>query len=363
MPRSIAGSSLSRYASTDFESQPDPAFEGVNIDHLSTDEIFDEISNLEEQKSKISREIELFEEYCQKFGIPDVPSPIENVDKLSSRKKKRQNQEKKMEKLSLECKNEVVSKLIDAMKKEIAELACDQEKKIERFDDEFEQLLEQFKEIQRNKLEFDRDVAKIAKTKGSGDKFTRFHQNYVNQADGNVGKLKLKKQSMKDQLKRVNLSLKQKEETGDTLLEVDFQQLRIENQQFLERIDNKNQDLLFVKLKAGKCHVMLAQQQSELHNATHQHDRLMSKISEAREFSKLSDSHLKEVQNELYNEKRNRNQKNDMIASYEVPKIMDYVIQNDQSQKLELGLKEWSRKLQIAQQENIMLKKKFSRLN
>ena len=50
-------------------------------------------------------------------------------------------------------------------------------------------------------------------------------------------------------------SLKQKEETGDTLLEVDFQQLRIENQQFLERIDNKNQDLLYVKLKAGKCHV------------------------------------------------------------------------------------------------------------
>ena len=53
-------------------------------------------------------------------------------------------------------------------------------------------------------------------------------------------------------------SLKQKEETGDTLLEVDFQQLRIENQQFLERIDNKNQDLLYVKLKAGKCHVSLS---------------------------------------------------------------------------------------------------------
>ena len=31
MPRSLAGSSLSRYASTDFESQPDPAFEGLNL--------------------------------------------------------------------------------------------------------------------------------------------------------------------------------------------------------------------------------------------------------------------------------------------------------------------------------------------
>lgn len=60
---------------------------------------------------------------------------------------------------------------------------------------------------------------------------------------------------MKDQLKRVNLNLKQKEEQGDTLLEVDFNQLRIENQQFLERIDQKNQELLLAKLKAGKIHV------------------------------------------------------------------------------------------------------------
>ena len=39
------------------------------------------------------------------------------------------------------------------------------------------------------------------------------------------------------------------------LLEVDFQQLRIENQQYLERINQKNQDLIHAKLKAGKIHV------------------------------------------------------------------------------------------------------------
>ena len=42
---------------------------------------------------------------------------------------------------------------------------------------------------------------------------------------------------------------------------------------------------------------------------------------------------------------------------------MDYVMQNDKSQRAEIGIKEWTRKLQIAQQENLMLKKKFSRLN
>lgn len=43
----------------------------------------------------------------------------------------------------------------------------------------------------------------------------------------------------------------QKEEMGEVLHEVDFNQLKIENQQYLEKIDEKNQDLLRLKLMAG----------------------------------------------------------------------------------------------------------------
>ena len=35
---------------------------------------------------------------------------------------------------------------------------------------------------------------------------------------------------------------------GEVLHEVDFNQLKIENQQYLEKIDGKNQDLLRLKL-------------------------------------------------------------------------------------------------------------------
>lgn len=44
------------------------------------------------------------------------------------------------------------------------------------------------------------------------------------------------------------MQLKQKEEMGEVLHEVDFNQLKIENQQYLEKIDEKNQDLLRLKL-------------------------------------------------------------------------------------------------------------------
>jgi len=43
----------------------------------------------------------------------------------------------------------------------------------------------------------------------------------------------------------------QKEEMGEVLHEVDFNQLKIENQQYIEKIDERNQDLLRLKLMAG----------------------------------------------------------------------------------------------------------------
>ena len=38
---------------------------------------------------------------------------------------------------------------------------------------------------------------------------------------------------------------------GEVLHEVDFNQLKIENRQYLEKIEEKNQDLLRLKLMAG----------------------------------------------------------------------------------------------------------------
>ena len=51
--------------------------------------------------------------------------------------------------------------------------------------------------------------------------------------------------------KKLEMQIKQKEEMGEVLHEVDFNQLKIENQQYLEKIDEKNQELLRLKLMAG----------------------------------------------------------------------------------------------------------------
>ena len=91
--------------------------------------------------------------------------------------------------------------------------------------------------------------------------------------------MKLKRQAMKDQQQKVNLSLKQKEETGDTLLAVDFQQLQIENAQFLERIDIKNKELIHAKLKAGKAQASLQKQRKGLQDGLARQKYLTEQIA------------------------------------------------------------------------------------
>ena len=64
-------------------------------------------------------------------------------------------------------------------------------------------------------------------------------------------KLRLKNAALLVQKRKLRLQMFQKEEMGEALHEVDFQQLKIENSQYLERIDERNQDLLRLKLLAG----------------------------------------------------------------------------------------------------------------
>ncbi len=64
-------------------------------------------------------------------------------------------------------------------------------------------------------------------------------------------KMKLKNNSMRVRRCKLQAQLKQKEESGEVRHEVDFEQLKIENKQYNERYEDKNQELLKLKLSAG----------------------------------------------------------------------------------------------------------------
>ena len=67
-----------------------------------------------------------------------------------------------------------------------------------------------------------------------------------------MDKLHLKNISLRQKKHKLQGQLKQKEEAGEVRQEVDFEQLKIENKQYNEKFEEKNQELLKLKLSAGK---------------------------------------------------------------------------------------------------------------
>ena len=76
---------------------------------------------------------------------------------------------------------------------------------------------------------------------------------------------------------------------SQVLHEVDFNQLKIENSQYLEKIDERNQDLLCLKLKATNVLQVLNTYKEKLHVLTMESDRLNSEINQRKDLLRKID--------------------------------------------------------------------------
>lgn len=56
---------------------------------------------------------------------------------------------------------------------------------------------------------------------------------------------------MRKKKNKLQAELREKEELGEVLHEVDFKQLKIENKQYIEKIDEKNAEMIKLKKMVG----------------------------------------------------------------------------------------------------------------
>ncbi|KAG8143821.1 putative Coiled-coil domain-containing protein [Naja naja] len=208
-------------------------------------------------------------------------------------------------------------------------------------------------EIKRAMIEFDKDIVKtITKKKGSiiaSDKVLRYMEDRIRSRDVMKEKIHLKNDSLKVQKQKMQMQLKQKEELGEALHEVDFQQLKIENAQFLEKIDERNQDLLQLKLTVGNTLQILNFYKRKLHYAMAMATYLVKDIAQrkeslekiAREAIFVEEERLKA---EILNKKLRR-----QLAEYKVPPVLNYVHEKVALHDLENSLRIWERKVEIAE--------------
>jgi len=80
---------------------------------------------------------------------------------------------------------------------------------------------------------------------------------------------------------------------GEVLHEVDFNQLKIENQQYIEKIDERNQELLRLKMMSGNTLQVLNAYKKKLNTLTMELDRVKTDISARHELLSRIDEETK----------------------------------------------------------------------
>ena len=182
-----------------------------------------------------------------------------------------------------------------------------------------------------------------------GEKVVRYFEDQLKSMDLLVEKLRLKNASLKNKKRKMQLQLKQKEEAGEVRNEVDYDQLKIENKQFNEKCAEKNQELLNLKLKAGKTLQVLNTHKKELQTLCLESSALEGEITQREEMLAKIDAEAIVVDKEMKRAEASNKEARRLLEDYRVPDVMEYVQEKASLYELKKAVKVWERKVEIAE--------------
>ncbi|XP_037672262.1 coiled-coil domain-containing protein 113 isoform X3 [Choloepus didactylus] len=208
-------------------------------------------------------------------------------------------------------------------------------------------------EVQKAVHDFEKDILKtISKKKGSilaTQKVMKYIEDMNRQRDRMKDKLRLKNVSLKVQRKKLLLQLRQKEEVGEALHDVDFQQLKIENAQFLETIEARNQELIQLKLASGNTLQILSAYKSKLHQAMEMSINLDRELLLRKELLEKIERETIQVEEDRAKAEASNKKFRKQLAEFRAPQVMVYVQEKILNGELEKNIKTWERKVEIAE--------------
>ncbi|ELW66211.1 Coiled-coil domain-containing protein 113 [Tupaia chinensis] len=293
------------------------------------------VEELSYGNSALKTETEMFEKYYSKLEpgdqrpprLSDIKiSPAELAQIRGRRKSKSRVGVDRWVGLNVEQKLELVQKELEDTKDEIRHMRANAERNLQHHEAIIEEAEIQWSEVQKAIHEFEKDVLKtISKKKGS-ILATQKVLKYIE-----------------------DMNRRRKEEVGEALHDVDFQQLKIENAQFLETIEAKNQDLIQLKLASGNTLQVLNAYKGRLHRAMEMHVNLDKEILLRNELLEKIERETIQVEEDRAKAEALNKRLRKQLVEFRAPAVMMYVQEKIQSGELEKTIKMWERKVEIAE--------------
>ncbi|XP_008700802.1 coiled-coil domain-containing protein 113 isoform X2 [Ursus maritimus] len=293
------------------------------------------VEELSYGNSALKAETEMFEKYYNKLEPRDQRHPRLSEIKMSGaefaqlrgrRRSKSRVGTDRVIGLSCDQKCELVQKELEDMKDEIRHMRANAERDLQHHEAIIEEAEIRWAEVQRAVHEFKKDILKtISKKKGS-ILATQKVMKYIE-----------------------DMNRRRKEEVGEALHDVDFQQLKIENAQFLETIEAKNQELIQLKLVSGNTLQVLSAYKSKLRQAMEMSINLDKEILLRNELLEKIEKETLQVEEDRAKAEAVNRKLRKQLAEFRSPQVMVYVREKILNADLEKTIKTWERKVEIAE--------------
>lgn len=331
---------------------------------LTDEELYNLVQETCRANDILKTETQMFESFLKRVDPKDLglqsggnqqhPVPPEQPSSRSFRKRSRSRGSSvdRHLKLSAEQKCDIATRELEELREAIEKMKEIAEKKLDNFWAVMEEADIRYTEVKKAQYEFKRDIVNGAVNPRTNrvvaEKLLRSVEDKMRSKDTLIEKLRLKNSTLNVQKKKLQLQLKQKEEMGEVLHEVDFNQLKIENSQYLEKIDERNQELLHLKLMATNALQVLNTYKKKLQILTLESEKLKSEIIQRNDlFGKIETEMkfvLQEKETALAVNKKCRQQ----IQDFKVPDVMEYVQEKSDLLELRKSVQSWERKCEIA---------------
>ncbi|OMJ83189.1 hypothetical protein SteCoe_15971 [Stentor coeruleus] len=313
-------------------------YEELNVEGLGQ-----KLEEIQKDNETIRRENSLYESYINRNQKHE---PIENEDeakeaeKRQKTRKRGQQQVQEVKTLSLQEKHDIATAELEELKKSIQEGQKKSEELLEWLKAVLDEIDINIAEIKREAHEFKRDIVLGSENSRTGkivaEKLIKYIEERIRLKDTIISKNHENNQKLNRSIAKEKLKIMKKEQANDDLQFIDFHQLQIENKKLVRDIDERNKQLLSLKVTSGKStqrltHIkdMLSKEEKklkeltqEIEDADYQTDTNMKNIQKVKKMTKIINR----------KQKRYKQQKNE---SENLPSVSDYIdLKNEESQLL-----------------------------
>ena len=325
------------------------------LDYGDDDELNEMNQQLESsvrENEQLMCENELFASYLSRHASEVKDVEVEQTT-TKGRFKSKSKKPRVPQTLTTDQQLEIATAELDEVNKEIEETKKTSGRLIDTLTAVLEETDVRIAELKKEAYEFKRDIVVGAENFRTGktmaEKVIRYMEEKLRQKDAMIEKLRLKNATLKTHIKKVEVQLKHKEEMGDVLHYIDFHQLQIENKQYVAKIDERNQELLQLKMTTGKTVQVLNDLKKKLNALIHESEWLKQEIQQRTELlAKLRNDNAQVSSRIDVEAKQEEKLKAQVEDNADMPTVLDYVNQKAQMFELEKEVASWKRKVEIA---------------